>query len=82
MKNLTLAQRLTLIFALLIVIGCAFSGWMQVRSSTQYSRAVIQRLSGNRRSILPTATRCWGERAGSAGGAYPVRSADGGESQR
>lgn len=47
MKNLTLAQRLTLIFALLIVIGCAFSGWMQVRSSTQYSRAVIQRLSGN-----------------------------------
>ena len=46
MKNLTLAQRLTLIFALLIVIGCAFSGWMQVRSSTQYSRAVIQRLSG------------------------------------
>lgn len=47
MKNLTLAQRLTLIFALLIVIGCAFSGWMQVRSSTQYSQAVIQRLSGN-----------------------------------
>lgn len=47
MKNLTLAQRLTLIFALLIVVGCAFSGWMQVRSSTQYSQAVIQRLSGN-----------------------------------
>ncbi|HGE8299838.1 TPA: ATP-binding protein [Serratia marcescens] len=47
MKNLTLAQRLTLIFALLIVIGCAFSGWMQVRSNTQYSQAVIQRLSGN-----------------------------------
>ncbi|CAI0863421.1 HAMP domain-containing sensor histidine kinase [Serratia ficaria] len=47
MKNLTLAQRLTLIFTLLMVISCAFSGWMQVRSSTQYSQAVIQRLSGN-----------------------------------
>ncbi len=37
MKNLTLAQRLTLIFAA-IVIGCAFSGWMQVRSSTSTAR--------------------------------------------
>ncbi|CAI1535169.1 Adaptive-response sensory-kinase sasA [Serratia quinivorans] len=47
MKNLTLTQRLTLIFALLMVISCAIFGWMQVRSSTQYSQAVIQRLSGN-----------------------------------
>ncbi|MFN1144994.1 sensor histidine kinase [Serratia liquefaciens] len=47
MKNLTLTQRLTLIFALLMVVSCAISGWMQVRSSTQYSQAVIQRLSGN-----------------------------------
>ncbi|MEX3175573.1 two-component sensor histidine kinase, partial [Serratia quinivorans] len=46
MKNLTLTQRLTLIFALLMVISCAIFGWMQVRSSTQYSQAVIQRLSG------------------------------------
>ena len=37
MKNLTLAQRLTLIFALLIVIGCARTGWMQVRSSNTRS---------------------------------------------
>lgn len=47
MKNLTLTQRLTLIFALLLLLCCAFSGWLQVRSNTQYSRATIQRLSGN-----------------------------------
>ncbi|NIC25073.1 HAMP domain-containing sensor histidine kinase [Serratia plymuthica] len=47
MKNLTLTQRLTLIFALLLLLCCAFSGWLQVRSNTQYSQATIQRLSGN-----------------------------------
>lgn len=47
MKNLTLTQRLTLVFALLLLICCAISGWLQVRSSTQYSQAVIQRLSTN-----------------------------------
>ncbi|ATM74613.1 HAMP domain-containing sensor histidine kinase [Serratia fonticola] len=47
MKNLTLTQRLTLVFALLLLICCSISGWLQVRSSTQYSQAVIQRLSTN-----------------------------------
>ncbi|WP_337263898.1 MULTISPECIES: HAMP domain-containing sensor histidine kinase [unclassified Serratia (in: enterobacteria)] len=47
MKNLTLTQRLTLVFALLLLICCSISGVLQVRSSTQYSQAVIQRLSAN-----------------------------------
>lgn len=47
MKNLSLTQRLTLVFALLLLICCSISGWLQVRSSTQYSQAVIQRLSTN-----------------------------------
>lgn len=47
MKNLTLAQRLTLVFTLLLIACCALSGYMQVRSSNQYSQAVIQRLSAN-----------------------------------
>ncbi|HGM5488525.1 TPA: ATP-binding protein [Serratia fonticola] len=47
MKNLSLTQRLTLIFALLLLICCSISGWLQVRSSTQYSQAVVQRLSAN-----------------------------------
>ncbi|WP_025123846.1 MULTISPECIES: HAMP domain-containing sensor histidine kinase [unclassified Serratia (in: enterobacteria)] len=47
MKNLSLTQRLTLVFALLLLICCSISGWLQVRSSTQYSQAVIQRLSAN-----------------------------------
>ncbi|MGL5388854.1 MAG: ATP-binding protein [Serratia sp. (in: enterobacteria)] len=47
MKNLSLTQRLTLVFALLLLICCSISGWLQVRSNTQYSQAVIQRLSAN-----------------------------------
>lgn len=47
MKNLTLAQRLTLVFMVLLIACCAFSGYMQVRSSNQYSQSVIQRLSAN-----------------------------------
>ncbi|MFC0229354.1 sensor histidine kinase [Serratia aquatilis] len=47
MKNLTLTQRLTSVFALLLLICCTISGVLQVRSSTQYSQAVIQQLSAN-----------------------------------
>jgi signal transduction histidine kinase len=47
MKNLTLAQRLTLVFTVLLIACCALSGYMQVRSSNQYSQSVIQRLSAN-----------------------------------
>jgi signal transduction histidine kinase len=47
MKNLTLAQRLTLVFMVLLIACCALSGYMQVRSSNQYSQSVIQRLSAN-----------------------------------
>ncbi len=47
MRTLTLSQRLTLIFALLLLTSCALLGWLQVRTSTQYSQAVIQRLSGD-----------------------------------
>ncbi|MBU9843777.1 sensor histidine kinase [Rahnella ecdela] len=47
MKNLTLAQRLTLVFTVLLIACCALSGYMQVRSSNQYSQSVIQRLSVN-----------------------------------
>ncbi|MGC6233196.1 ATP-binding protein [Hafnia paralvei] len=47
MNRLSLSQRLTLVFALLLVACCAVSGWLQVRSNTQYSQQVIQRLSVN-----------------------------------
>lgn len=45
MKNMTLSQRLTLVFIILLVACCTISGMLQVRSSNQYSQAVIQRLS-------------------------------------
>ncbi|MGC6387974.1 ATP-binding protein [Ewingella sp. S1.OA.A_B6] len=47
MRKLTLSQRLTLVFILLLVACSLASGYMQVRSSNQYSQAVIQRLSAN-----------------------------------
>ncbi|AIR59403.1 HAMP domain-containing histidine kinase [Klebsiella sp. Ap-873] len=47
MRILTLSRRLTLVFAVLLLTACAFLGWLQVRTSTQYSQAVIQQLSGD-----------------------------------
>lgn len=47
MQTLTLSQRLTLLFSVLLLTSFAFLGWLQVRTSTQYSQAVIQQLSGN-----------------------------------
>lgn len=47
MRILSLSQRLTLVFALLLLGSCVLLGWMQVRTSTQYSQAVIQQLSSN-----------------------------------
>ncbi|HKN04960.1 MAG TPA: HAMP domain-containing sensor histidine kinase [Buttiauxella sp.] len=46
MQKLTLSQRLTLVFALLLITSCSLLGWLQIRTSTQYSQAVIQQLSG------------------------------------
>lgn len=47
MSRLSLAQRLTLVFALLLLVCSALTGWLQLRSNTQYSQQVIQRLSAN-----------------------------------
>ena len=47
MKRLTLSQRLMLVFILLLIACCAISGWLQVRSASQYSQAVTQQLSVN-----------------------------------
>ncbi|MEA9392752.1 HAMP domain-containing sensor histidine kinase [Acerihabitans sp. TG2] len=47
MKFLTLSQRLTLVFTLLLLLCGALSSWMQIRSGNEYSQGVIQRLSGN-----------------------------------
>jgi len=63
MKYLTLSQRLTLVFTLLLLLCCALSGWMQIRSSNEYSQGVIQRLSGNLASQIA--------------GAYPLIGPDG-----
>ncbi|QMV50331.1 sensor histidine kinase [Ewingella americana] len=47
MSKMTLSQRLTLVFILLLLACSAISGVMQVRSSDRFSQAVIQRLSAN-----------------------------------
>lgn len=47
MKKLTLSQRLTLVFVLLLITCNLLSGYMQVEASKQNDQAVIQRLSAN-----------------------------------
>lgn len=47
MKRLSLSQRLTLVFALLLLVCSTLTGWLQLRSNTQYSQQVIQRLSAD-----------------------------------
>jgi signal transduction histidine kinase len=47
MRKLSLSQRLTLVFALLLITSCSLLGWLQIRTSTQYSQAVVQQLSGS-----------------------------------
>ncbi|VTR17004.1 Uncharacterised protein [Serratia fonticola] len=71
MKNLTLTQRLTLVFALLLLICCSISGWLQVRSSTQYSQAVIQRLSTNLAQHIATSNPLLSSQAGTIGRCIP-----------
>ena len=41
----SLAQRLTLVFALLLIACSVASAWLQIRASDRYEQEVIQRLS-------------------------------------
>lgn len=43
--SLTLWQRLSVVFALLLLAGWAGSAWLQVRAGEQHEREVVQRLS-------------------------------------
>lgn len=45
MRYLTLSRRLTLTFASLLLTACVLLGWLQVKTSDQYSQSVIQQLS-------------------------------------
>jgi len=45
MRYLTLSRRLTLTFATLLLTACILLGWLQVKTSAQYSQSVIQQLS-------------------------------------
>ncbi|AOV95599.1 two-component sensor histidine kinase [Edwardsiella hoshinae] len=47
MRHLSLSQRLALVFALLLLVCSALTGWLQLRSNTAYSHQVIQRLSAD-----------------------------------
>lgn len=47
MKSLTLTQRLTLVFALMLIICSALTVWIQYQNRTRFSDAMIQNLSRN-----------------------------------
>ena len=45
--KLTLTQRLSLVFAVLLLVCCGTSAWMQVRSNQMHEQEVVQGLSRN-----------------------------------
>lgn len=47
MRNLSLSQRLTLIFTTLLLLCAMVICWMQLRSNTQYGNTMVQQLSAN-----------------------------------
>ncbi|MDR3440491.1 HAMP domain-containing sensor histidine kinase [Telmatospirillum sp.] len=47
MRRLTLAQRLSAVFALLLLACSGISVWLQIQSNTRHEQAVVQQLSGD-----------------------------------
>lgn len=45
MKRLTLTQRLSAVFALLLLACCGASAWLQISANLRYEQEVVQRLS-------------------------------------
>lgn len=45
MKRLTLTQRLSAVFALLLLACCGASAWLQISANVRYEQEVVQRLS-------------------------------------
>ena len=45
MKRLTLTQRLSGVFALLLLACCGASAWFQISANVRYEQEVVQRLS-------------------------------------
>jgi signal transduction histidine kinase len=45
MNRFTLSQRLSAVFAVLLLVCCAASAWLQVRANTQHEEETMQRLS-------------------------------------
>src|SRR3546814_16083222 len=45
MKRLTLTQRLSAVFALLLLACCGASAWLHMAANEQYQQEVVQRLS-------------------------------------
>jgi signal transduction histidine kinase len=45
MKRFTLTQRLSAVFALLLLASCGASAWLQIAANSRYEQEVVQRLS-------------------------------------
>ncbi|TAL91631.1 MAG: HAMP domain-containing histidine kinase [Candidimonas sp.] len=45
MKNLTLSQRLSAVFAILLLASCGASAWLQIASNTRHEQEIVQRMS-------------------------------------
>jgi signal transduction histidine kinase len=47
MSRWTLSQRLSVVFAVLLLACCGASAWLQMRASARHAQEVVQRLSGS-----------------------------------
>lgn len=52
MKRLTLTQRLSAVFAMLLLACCGASAWLQISANLRYEQEVVQRLSSGELSHL------------------------------
>jgi len=47
MRSLTLSQRLSAVFAILLLASCGASAWLQIAGNTRHEREIVQRISLN-----------------------------------
>lgn len=58
--NLTLSQRLSLVFAILLLACCGTSAWLQIRANAMHEKEVVQGLSRDLAESIAVDTRVMG----------------------
>ena len=67
MKRFTLTQRLSAVFALLLLACCGASAWLQIAANSRYEQEVVQRLSSGLAQHIAALPRHTPRKAGIVG---------------